>query len=175
MRERPPLRGNPLWAVPLRSLSITRERPIFSPSRRPPPPAVVAAPIVRPATPPPPKPEEPDHPLLALVGTVIGETESIGVFFDQSAQSVIRLRSGEGYAGWVLRSVQAREATFEKGRRAATLVLPANGAEQAGLPSVATSEGVRAGTWTDGDGQVISHPPARTSQAAPRQSGPDGL
>jgi hypothetical protein len=37
--ERPPPGGNPLWALPLKQLSITRERPIFSPSRRPPPPA----------------------------------------------------------------------------------------------------------------------------------------
>src|SRR6516165_2807674 len=36
------LSGNPLWAVPLRSLSVTSERPIFSPSRRPPIPPVVA-------------------------------------------------------------------------------------------------------------------------------------
>src|SRR5258708_33146709 len=34
--------GNPLWAVPLDALSMTRERPLFSPSRRPPPPVVVA-------------------------------------------------------------------------------------------------------------------------------------
>src|SRR5216684_625555 len=31
--------GNPLWALPLKQLSTTRDRPIFSPSRRPPPPA----------------------------------------------------------------------------------------------------------------------------------------
>jgi general secretion pathway protein N len=173
--EPPLLRGNPLWAVPLRSLSTTRERPIFSSSRRPPPPAVAAVPYVPPPAPPPPKPEEPDHPLLALVGTVIGETESIGVFFDQSAQSLIRLRAGEGYAGWVLRSVQGREATFEKGRRAATLALPASGAEPGAPASVAASGGARAGTWMDGDGQIISHPPAMTSQAAPRRAGPDGL
>ncbi len=36
--------GNPLWAIPLSALTETRERPLFSASRRPP---VVAAPIVR--------------------------------------------------------------------------------------------------------------------------------
>src|SRR4051794_9583272 len=30
--------GNPLWAIPLKSLSFTRERPLFTPSRRPPAP-----------------------------------------------------------------------------------------------------------------------------------------
>src|SRR5215472_1432828 len=36
--------ANPLWAIPLATLTTTRDRPIFSPSRRPPPPAVAAAP-----------------------------------------------------------------------------------------------------------------------------------
>src|SRR5436309_11189786 len=31
-------RGNPLWRISLQSLSATRERPIFLPSRRPPSP-----------------------------------------------------------------------------------------------------------------------------------------
>jgi general secretion pathway protein N len=179
-RERPlarPLpRGNPLWAVPLRSLSVTRERPLFSPSRRPPPPAVVAAPYVRPAPPPPPPPAEPDHPLLALVGTVIGDTESIGVFFDQSAQTVISHRAGQGFAGWILRSIQKREATFEKDRRTATLAMPATGAEQTGPLSVGSAGGAPLGaSWMDGDGRMIIPPPAKTSQAAPAQVGPDGL
>src|SRR3954467_6929548 len=42
--------GNPLWGISLNALTATRERPIFSPSRRPPaptPPAlVVAAPLL---------------------------------------------------------------------------------------------------------------------------------
>src|ERR1700733_4123673 len=40
------LAGNPLWGVPLIVLSITRDRSLFSPSRRPIEPAVVAAPVV---------------------------------------------------------------------------------------------------------------------------------
>src|ERR1700721_2394532 len=35
-----PQPGNPLWAVPFSSLTVTRERPLFSASRRPPPPPV---------------------------------------------------------------------------------------------------------------------------------------
>src|SRR5215212_880442 len=46
-------RGNPLWGIPLKSLSLTRERPLFTPSRRPPAPAVAnveaARPVVAPA------------------------------------------------------------------------------------------------------------------------------
>jgi hypothetical protein len=36
--DRAPPSGNPLWAVPIKDLSQTRDRPIFTPSRRPPPP-----------------------------------------------------------------------------------------------------------------------------------------
>ena len=51
--------ANPLWAIPLDSLTATRERPLFSVSRRPPPaPVAAAAPIVE-APPPPPPPSEP--------------------------------------------------------------------------------------------------------------------
>jgi hypothetical protein len=154
--------GNPLWAVPLRTLSVTRERPIFSPSRRPPPPAVVAAPYIPPAAPTPPKPAEPDRPLLTLVGTVVGETDSIGVFFDQSAKSVIRLRTGQDHTGWILRSVQGREASFQKDNRTAILALPAPGAEQPGqLPALLSATAQTGDTWIDGDGRMIRPPPAQ--------------
>jgi general secretion pathway protein N len=164
--ERSSRGGNPLWAIPLRSLSFTRERPIFSPSRRPAPPAVVAAPYVRPTPQPALKPEEPDHPLLALVGTVVGETESIGVFLDQSAKRVISIRTGQGFAGWILRSVQAREATFEKNQRTAVLSLPSPRAEQSDQTPIPSSGGTQAGrTWVDGDGQMITPPSGITPQA----------
>jgi hypothetical protein len=120
--ERAPM-GNPLWAIPLGSLSITRDRPLFTPSRRPPAPAVVAAPRVV-----PPKvvirPPEPEHPNLTLIGTVVGENEGIGVFLDQTTHNFVRLKTGEGHAGWILRSVTAREATLEKDSQTETLSLP---------------------------------------------------
>lgn len=121
--------GNPLWAIPLNSLSSTRERPLFSPSRRPPPPVVVAAPAAPP--PAPSKPAEPDHPLLTLVGTAVGEAVRVGIFTEESTKDVIRLRIGEGHGGWTLRALEGREATFEKDRREVTLALPArNGTVQ---------------------------------------------
>jgi general secretion pathway protein N len=115
---------------------------------------------------PPPKPPEPDHPLLTLIGTIVGETDSVGVFIDQVTHNVIRLKTGEDHAGWLLRSIQGREARFRKDLRDATLALPAPGAtEQAvelpiGVP-VGASQG---GTWMDGDGQMISPPPRRSAQ-----------
>jgi hypothetical protein len=163
------LTGNPLWAVPLSSLSATRARPIFSPSRRPPPPAVVAAPYVPPAVRLS-KPAEPDHPLLSLMGTVVGESEGVGVFLDQGTKGFLRLKTGQDHQGWILRSVREREATFEKDRLTATLSLPAHGAEQAGLAtsSLTVSSLQPAGNaWVDGDGQTISPPGLTTSSLQP--------
>ena len=115
--------GNPLWAIPLGSLSLTRDRPLFTPSRRPPAPAVVAAPrVIAPRVVI--RPPEPEHPNLALIGTVVGETEGIGVFLDQTTHNFVRLKTGEGHAGWILRSIKAREATLEKGQQTETLRLP---------------------------------------------------
>jgi len=116
--------GNPLWAVPLSSLTLTRERPLFSASRRPPPPPVVAAPVVQ-TRPPPPPPQrrEPERPRLSLVGTVGGE-EGIAVFVDQGTQAIVRLRTGEGHDGWVLRAVGGREVTLQNDRDTAILTLP---------------------------------------------------
>jgi general secretion pathway protein N len=124
-RAAPPVRaGNPLWAVPLSALTLTRDRPIFSSSRRPPPPPVAAAPVVqvRPAPRPPP-PREPERPRLSLVGTVGGE-QGIAVFVDQGTQAIVRLRTGEGHDGWVLRAVGGREVTLQNDSNTAVLTLP---------------------------------------------------
>lgn len=126
--------GNPLWAIPLGTLAITRERPIFSPSRRPPAPAVIAPPrIAQPKIITP--PAEPEHPNLVLVGTVVGESEGFGVFLDQTTHNVVRLKTGEGHAGWILRSVKAREATLQKERQTETLRLPAPGEQRVPAPA----------------------------------------
>lgn len=161
--------GNPLWAVPLSVLSMTRERPLFSPSRRPMAPAVAAAPIV--ARGPAPKPPEPDHPPLTLVGTIVGEAQSIAIFSDQVSKTFIRLKAGQDHAGWTLRSIFGREATFDRGNREATLGLPARsapsettaaapparfGAARNALPR--SPPPLQPATWRDGDGQLVPPP-----------------
>jgi hypothetical protein len=110
--EPPAPAGNPLWALPLEQLSITRERPIFSPSRRPPPPPpTYVAPV---AVRQPAKPPEPERPAVSLIGTVVGTDVQIGVFLEKATQNVVRLRLGEEHQGWVLRLVKAREVTLVK-------------------------------------------------------------
>jgi hypothetical protein len=137
--DRAPLSGNPLWVIPLKELSNTRERPIFSPSRRPPPPPVVEKPYV----PPPPQRVEtkpPPEPLmLSLLGTIAGDSSGVALFMEKGSQEVVRLRTGESHQGWVLRSVHGREAMLEKGDRKETVTLPRPGdgmaaAAPAGVP-----------------------------------------
>jgi len=122
------LSANPLWAIPLTALSGTRDRPIFSSSRRPPPPAV--APAAVPKVVAVPKPSEPERPQLSLLGTIVSDDEGFGIFLDQSTKVVLRLKVDEDYQGWKLRSVQGREATLEKDQQVVTLPLPQPGAGQ---------------------------------------------
>jgi hypothetical protein len=121
--------GNPLWAMPLKQLSMTRDRPIFSPSRRPPPapaPAYVAPVAVR----QPVKPAEPERPAVSLLGTIIGSgtDDRIGVFLETGTSNIVRMRVGEDHQGWVLRLIKARQVTLVKDReQAVVLELPAPG------------------------------------------------
>jgi general secretion pathway protein N len=119
----PALQGNPLWGIPLNALRATRERPLFTPSRRPPMPAAIA---------PPPEPvktvaapAEPEQPPLNLMGVVTGTTDGYAVFVNTTTHDVIRLRTGEGHDGWILQSVNGREVVLEKNHRTAVVALPA--------------------------------------------------
>ena len=114
--------GNPLWGIPISSLTATRERPIFLPSRRAPAPAVAGTPVV--VAPPPPPPPAEEQPTLTLVGAIAGDGEGFAVFLDQATNNVVRLKTGQDHQGWVLLSVKGREATLEKNKKAATLTLP---------------------------------------------------
>jgi hypothetical protein len=136
--KRKPRTGNPLWAIAVDDLSETHARPIFSPSRRPPAPADPAALAAQPIKAAFPVKPEPDHPLLDLLGTIVGGSVEIGVFVDEASHDVIRIKAGEAHDGWTLSAVSGRAAIFQKqGYGAATLVLPAPGSE-ANAPGVAT-------------------------------------
>ena len=126
------LSANPLWAMPLKQFSVTRDRPIFLPSRRPPAPAAAAVTVSKAIVPP--KPREPERPQLSLVGTISSEEDKFGIFVDQSTKAVLRLRVGEDFQGWKLQSVQGREASLEKNQQSAILSMPVVGLSQ---PSVA--------------------------------------
>jgi hypothetical protein len=139
--------ANPLWAIPLSALSGTRDRPIFSASRRPPPAAV--APAAPPKLIAAPRPREPDRPQLSLVGTVASDEAQFGIFLDQSTKAGLRLKVGENHQGWKLRSVQGREVILEKDQEGVVLALPQSGTGQlAGAGQVASE--VRSSTGNPG-------------------------
>lgn len=125
------LSANPLWAIPLAKLSNTRTRPIFSSSRRPSRAAIVPGPTAK-APPPPPRIERPE---LSLVGTVVGDDTSLGVFVDTTTRAALRLKIGDDFQGWKLRSVQGREVTLTHGDQSAILTLPEPEAAKASAPA----------------------------------------
>ena len=114
--------GNPLWAIPISKLSATRDRPLFSVSRRPRTPAAPAAPAPTATVfAPPPAPETPP---FTLVGTIIGAESRIAIFYDETSKIASGVREGERASGWTLRSVDPRSATLEESGRVVTLELP---------------------------------------------------
>jgi general secretion pathway protein N len=122
----PPARlraGNPLWTIPLNALSATRDRPLFSASRRPPAVATVIVP------PPPPKvevlaPSPPERPLLTLVGTIVSRKASVAMLQGSNAETVSRLRVGQENDGWRVQGISLRSIVVEKGTASVELGLP---------------------------------------------------
>jgi hypothetical protein len=115
--------GNPLWAIPLSALTATRERPLFSASRRPP--AIVALPIVAPpqkgeALAPPP----PERPSLTLVGTIVSRKASVAMLQGSNAEAISRLRVGQDNDGWRVQGIGLRSIVVEKGPQSVELGLP---------------------------------------------------
>ena len=111
--------GNPLWGIPLKQLSATRDRPIFSPSRRPPPTAT--APTVAMVSAPVAQPKQPDRPQLVLVGTIVNGDDGFAIFTDQTTKVPLRIRMGTEYQGWFLRAIKAGSATLQKDQEVAVL------------------------------------------------------
>jgi general secretion pathway protein N len=126
-----PLSANPLWGMPVKQFNVTRERPIFLPSRRPPAPPPSAVTVAKVAAPP--KPKEPEQPQLSLVGTISGDDARFGIFIDQATKAVLRLKEGEDFQGWQLRSIQSREASFQKNQQTFVVALPKPGLSQASI------------------------------------------
>jgi outer membrane protein TolC len=79
---------------------------------------------------PPALPAEADYPLLALLGTVVGERTRIAVFLDEASKDIVHLRVGQERAGWTLRSVHGRKVDFVRDGRIATLFLKRDADEQ---------------------------------------------
>jgi hypothetical protein len=113
--------ANPLWAIPLSSLSTTRNRPIFSATRR------LSSPVQLSSA----SPSSEKRPPFALVGAIAGQSEGIAIILDERTKSTIRLKTGETHLGWTLRGVKGREATLQNDNLSAILELPGPPASRA--------------------------------------------
>jgi hypothetical protein len=108
---------SPLAAQPLDRLSATRERPLFSPTRRPPPPPplVVIAP-----EPPPPPPPPPD---VALFGIVMDGDEAQAVVRAGPAAKITHVRVGDDIGGWKVAQIDGRRLILSLDDRIATFLM----------------------------------------------------
>jgi hypothetical protein len=109
----------------LQALTETRDRPLFSPSRRPPPPDVPVPERVEPllavvSQAPPPPPAPPD---VRLMGLMLLPNRQLAILEHAPTGEVIRLAAGAELDAWTLRIVDARSIAFELDGREARHVL----------------------------------------------------
>ena len=128
--------ASPLAVHPLDRLSATRERPLFSPSRRAPAPP--PAPIIGPPPPPPP----PEPPNVTLVGIVM-EAEEARAIVRSGPNEVRRVRIGDDIGGWKVAQIEGRRLVLKLDSRVATFSMfsghrnPAPGAARRAAPGAA--------------------------------------
>jgi hypothetical protein len=113
--------ANPLAARPLNQLSATRERPLFSPSRRPPPPPPPS--VVQRVEPP--KPIDP--PNVMLIGIVSEEGEARALIRTDSSNKVVRARLGDEVGSWTVTAIEPRRLTLSHDDRSVSFALFASG------------------------------------------------
>jgi general secretion pathway protein N len=138
---------NPLRVLSLAGLSATRDRPLFSPSRRPPAPPTPPIEPIRVAVPPPPT----LPPAISLVGIVTGQDGALAVVRTPGNQ-VLRLRIGDDVGEWNVKVIEETRLTLTHDARLASFELfknpppPAAGLKGAApriAPSVAPNMATR--------------------------------
>jgi hypothetical protein len=108
---------NPLAAQPLELLSETRDRPLFSPSRRPPPPVLASVPqIVQP-------PAEIRPPSVVLLGVVTDDNGARAVVRAGSPEKTIRAHLGEEIDGWKVTLIEPRRLVLSHDDRSVSFAL----------------------------------------------------
>jgi hypothetical protein len=167
----PPLAGegslpSPLAAQPLDRLSATRERPLFSPTRRPPPPP----PQVAAAPPPPPAPP----PNVALFGIVMDGDEARAVVRAGPAEKIMRVGIGDDIGGWKVAQIEGRRLVLALNGRIATFMMfsgnSANNAPPAGAQAPPVGRHSQAQAQTEPQNQTGQSPPAPNPQPGSRRT-----
>jgi hypothetical protein len=135
--DAPPRAGNPtgstlespLAGQPLDRLSATRERPLFSPTRRPPPPLDLA--VSGPEPPPLPLPP----PTVALLGVVMDGGEARAIVRTSAAADVVRVRVGDDIGGWKVAQIEVTRLVLSVDDRVATFAMFAGSDAGAASPA----------------------------------------
>src|SRR6516165_5471219 len=112
--QRAGILGNPLQALSLDRLSAARDRPLFSPDRRPPapPPAPVAAAPPAPAPPPD----------VTLLGIVV-DGERARAIVRSGGAKIERVQIGDHIGGWEVSQIEERRLLLSLNDRSATFTL----------------------------------------------------
>ena len=112
---------------PLEELRATRERPLFSPSRRPDEAALgpEAGPVE----------ESPDSLPFELTGVVMGTDVAIAILRNRDTQETVQLRRGETLEAWSIEEIAARHIVLRQEDRQVRLELfPAKAEGSAAAP-----------------------------------------
>jgi general secretion pathway protein N len=156
--------ANPLESQPLDRLSATRERPLFSPTRRPTPP-------------PPPPPSEaapvavvPQPPNVQLFGIVMDD-EGARAIVRAGTEKVDRVQIGDDIGGWKVSQIEGRRLVLSLDGRFATFTLFSNGNGQP-TPRDAEQAATQAGSVTNQSPsapQADAPPASENQQNVPRR------
>jgi general secretion pathway protein N len=106
-----------LAAQTLERLSVTRERPLFSPTRRPPPPPPLPV-VSRPELPAPPSP-----PTVHLFGIVVDAEGAHAIVRNGTSGPMVRVRIGDEVGGWKVSQIEGRKLVLSLDDRFATFTL----------------------------------------------------
>jgi hypothetical protein len=112
--------NNPIASHPLSQLTATRERPLFTPSRRPPNPAPPVRVAVA-AAPPPVLPPAP--PPFVLVGTITGQAANIAIVKHDKTGEATSLKAGDVRDGWTVTAIERRAVRFSRDERTEEIAL----------------------------------------------------
>lgn len=101
---------------PLEELQATRERPLFSPQRRPDAEsgAETGTPVVE---------ENPDAVAFELTGVVMGGDTAVAILRNRETQETVHLRQGEALDAWSIEEIAARHVVLRQDDRQVRLEL----------------------------------------------------
>ena len=144
---------------PLEELQATRERPLFSPRRRPDAEAVDE-------TETSPVEESPESLPFELTGVVMGAEVAIAILRNRDTQETVSLRQGEALDGWSLEEIASRHVVFRQEDRQARLELFLPHPEGSATPD---PTGLPPGAMRQRPANLQIPPTRRSSQMTPSQ------